>query len=223
MKSSKKPIDLFKFAFFPNYNGAIKYLAENLADKEEWDFSDTTSIKNTILKNYLEYTFKRLLLENKIVFTKDNKHASFNTGLITNNLEEIFAFFEEYRNPKLATDSHFCFKAFLKKSNNEFLKYFSSNVPDIADYFEKPEDLIFNPRLELIPDVEHIIKDNIDRFPAHLRHVDGAELRRQLFGAIEEVKKKVRTNKKLQFHNITMAEYNFYYHYALLPDLQIQI
>ena len=31
---------LFRFAYFPKYDTTIKYLAENLADKEDWDFSD---------------------------------------------------------------------------------------------------------------------------------------------------------------------------------------
>lgn len=33
---------LFTFAYFPNYDKAVAYLAESLADKEEWDFTDAT-------------------------------------------------------------------------------------------------------------------------------------------------------------------------------------
>ena len=42
-------IELFKFAFFPDFENRIKELAENLADKENWDFS-TGGRKNSILK-----------------------------------------------------------------------------------------------------------------------------------------------------------------------------
>lgn len=77
------------------------------------------------------------------------------------------------------------------------MRHFSSNLPDIANFFEKPELLIFNPKCELIPDIEHIITDNKSRFPAHLQNADDSELRRQLVGAIDEVKKKVRTNYKI--------------------------
>jgi isocitrate dehydrogenase kinase/phosphatase len=194
---SDTPKGLFDFAFFPNYNKSIEFLATKLADEEEWDFSDSKVKKFPILKNYLEHTFKKVNSEKKISFTTDNKHAAFNTGLVTENLEEIFAFFEEYKNPRKGFTSAFCFKAFLKKSNGEFLNYFSSNVPEIADYFDKPEDLIFNPKIELIPDIEHIIKDNITRFPTHLQISDGAEISRQLHGAIDEVKRKVKTNYKI--------------------------
>lgn len=189
--------ELFRFAFFPSYDKSISYLAENLADKEEWDFSDSTSKNNTILKNYLEFTFRKLMQEKKVSFTSDNQFACFNTGFVTENLEDIFAFFEAYKNPRPNFNTPFCFKAFLKKSHNLILRNFSHNIPEIADFFDKPELLIFNPKCELIPDIDHIIGDNISRFPAHLQKADDAELRRQLVGAIEEVRKKVRTNYKI--------------------------
>jgi hypothetical protein len=189
--------ELFSLAFFPNYNNAIKFLAEDLAETEEWDYTDSQSKTNSILKNYLEFTYKKLKQERKIVFTSDNKYACFNTGLVTHNLEDIFAFFEEYRNPRPGSTIPFCFKAFLKESDNNILTYFSGNIPEVANFFEKPELLIFNPKCRLIPDIDHIIKDNILRFPSHLQSAGDGELRRQLMGSIDEVKKKVRTNYKI--------------------------
>ncbi len=189
--------ELFKFAFFPNYNESIRFLAENLAEREEWDFTDSPTKNFSILKNYLEFTFRKLKQENKVTFTTDNNFACFNTGLMTDNLEDIFAFFEKYKNPQPGFNTPYCFKAFLKKSDNNILRYFSDNIPEIANYFEKPELLIFNPKCELIPDIDHIIKDNISRFPYHLQKADDAELRRQVTGAIEDVKKRVRTNYKI--------------------------
>jgi hypothetical protein len=79
----------------------------------------------SILKNYLEFTFRKLQQEKKIVFTTDNKFACFNTGLMTDNLEDIFAFFEEYKNPRPGFSTPYCFKAFLKKSDNNILRKFS--------------------------------------------------------------------------------------------------
>lgn len=189
--------ELFKFAFFPDYQNSIKYLADNLADNEDWDFSDTRDKTFSILKNYLEFTFRKLQNEKKIVFTNDNKFACFNTGLVTDKLEDIFAFFEKYRNPRPGTTVAWCFKAFLRKSDNQIINNFSHNIPDVANYFEKPDLLLFNPKFELIPDIEHIIEDNKERFPDHLKNSDSAELSRYLWGAIDEVKKKVRTNYKL--------------------------
>lgn len=136
-------------------------------------------------------------MENKVIYTSDNKYACFNTGLVTNNLEDIFAFFEEYKNPRSGTFTPFCFKAFLKESDNSILYHFNNNIPEIPNFFEKPELLIFNPKCKLIPDIDHIIQDNILRFPVHLQGAGDGELRRQLVGAIDEVRKKVRTNYKI--------------------------
>jgi len=189
--------ELFKFALFPRYEDAITYLADTLAAKENWDFSDKTTKNNSILKNYLEFMFRKLQQEKKVVFTAGNKFACFNTGLVTENLEDIFAFFEEYKNPKQGFTTPFCFKGFIKKSDNILLKHFSHSIPEIANFFDKPELLIFNPKCDLIPDLDHIIGDNSSRFPAHLQGADDAELRRQLVGAIDEARKKVRSNYKV--------------------------
>jgi hypothetical protein len=45
--------ELFSFAFFPNYEAAIKFLAVNLASHEEWDYSDSKTKTYSILKNYI--------------------------------------------------------------------------------------------------------------------------------------------------------------------------
>lgn len=189
---------LFEFAYFPQYDTTIKYLATTLADPEPWEFSDVSEIKYSILKNYLEHIFRKVKDENKVAYTQGNTYACFNTGLVTKNLEEIYAFFEAYKNPRVNfNNSPFCFKAFLKKSDYQLLKEFHSNLPEIADFFQKPEDLIFNPNCQLIPQIDHIIDDNIDRFPEHMRSAGNAEIRRKLEGAIDEVKKMVKTNYKI--------------------------
>ena len=189
---------LFDFAFFPCYEKSVEYLANNLAASEEWDFSDAKSPKYSILKNYLEHIFRKVKQEGKIAYTSNNSHACFNTGLVTKNLEEIYAFFEAYKRPKQGmNNSPFCFRAFLKESDYQLLKVFPGNLPEIANFFQKPEDLIFNPGCKLIPQIDHIIEDNIDRFPIHMQGLDNNEVRRRLEGAISEVKRKVKTNYKI--------------------------
>ena len=85
---------LFDFCWFPNYDASIEYLANNIADPEPWDFSDATQAKYSILKSYIEHTFRKIKSENKISFSSDNNFACFNTGLVTANLESIFALAE---------------------------------------------------------------------------------------------------------------------------------
>lgn len=196
---------LFAYAYFPKYNEAIAYLAENLADKEDWDFTDAKSKTNSILKNLLEHTFRKVQSEGKIVYSTDNKYSCFNTGLTTVHLEEIYAYFEVY-NPSVGrTDNPpYCFKAFVKESDTQFLRIFPDRRPEMADFFQKPEDLIFNPKCKIIPQLDHIIDENINRFPVHLQNLGADEIRRRFIGAIDEVTKKVKTNYKLavpQYYN----------------------
>lgn len=64
--------------------------------------------------------------------------------------------------------------------------------------------MIFNPRCKLIPQIDHIIEDNIQRFPDHIQTLDSREIRRRLEGSIDEVKRRIKTNYKLaipQFYN----------------------
>ncbi len=197
---------LFEFAYCPKYDEAIRYLATTLADPECWEFSDATVIRYTILRNYLEHIYRKVDNEGNIFYTPNNSHACFNTGLITKNLEEIYAFFEakRYKTSNDKPSAPYVLKAFLRKSDNQLLRIFCGNLPDIAYFFNKPEDLIFNPRCELIPQIDHIIQDNADRFPIHMQGLERDEIRRRLEGAIKEVKQRVKTNYKLavpQYYN----------------------
>lgn len=194
----KKPFvsELFSFAYFPDYEKSVEYLAMNLADQEDWDFADAKSKTYSILKNYLEHTFRKVKSEGKVSYSTRNDYACFNTGLVTKNLEQIYALFEQNKMSGCGRSPYY-FKAFCKESDYQFLSVFPTNHPDIANYFQKPEDLIFNPQCKLIPQMDHIISDNIDRFPTSIQSLSEAEIRMRLTGAIDEVKKRVRTNYKL--------------------------
>lgn len=197
---AEKPFvsELFQFAYIPKYDVAIQYLAEQLTDKEDqWEFSDAPDPrKYTILRNYLEHYFRRIRQEGKVLFTKDNQWASFNTGLVTSNWEEIFALFRS--NQSTYPDAPpFFFCGFFRESDSQLLQHFNSQMPELADFFQKPEELIFNPNCKLIADIDHIIEDNQGRFPMHLQNYSSADLRKALDGALAEVKRKIKTNYKL--------------------------
>ena len=189
-ETRSKGMQLFDYAYFPDYETAIQYLA-SMAQKEEWSFPNGK--QNGILKNYLDHTFRKLATDNQIATSSCNNWSCFNTGLMTNSLECIFALFEQNRIPNT---SPFVFKAFLKESDFNLQKHFSS-LPEPADYFQNPEALIFNPKLKILPQIDHILEDNEDRFPMHMQGLESDEKRRRLIGAIEEMKKKLRLNYKL--------------------------
>lgn len=203
---------LFDFALFTKWEDNLHFLANSLADKEEWSYSNTEKEINEgnnsarfsypILRNYLAYTFQKVNSEDKIQYADDKKIACFNTGLLTTNLEEIFALFTE--NKSYNKISPYFFKAFVKESDREFLTYFSNNIPEAANYFTHPEQLIFNPRWNVVKDIDHIIRDSKNRFPAPLNTASDREVRKHLVGALDEIVKKVKANYKLaipQYYN----------------------
>ncbi len=198
-------MELYEFGQFLKFDDALNFLANRLTLRETWDYSNpekelaegnnAARFKFPILRNYLEHTFRKIKAEDKIVYTPDKKYSCFHTGLVTENLEDIFCFFEANRfaDPK----SPYFFKAFIKKSDVDFLTHFSHNQPLTANYFHRPELLLFNPTYEIIPDVDHIIMDNIIRFPDPLKNASKMEIRKHLNGAIEEISKRVKINYKI--------------------------
>lgn len=87
---------LFSWSFIPPKK--IKALSE-LALDEKWYYGEQPTTERAqygILYNYLNYTFRRLAFEKKVLYAKDNKgkeYASFNTGLVDKKYEYIYAFF----------------------------------------------------------------------------------------------------------------------------------
>jgi len=141
-----------------------------------------------ILWNYLVYTFARLEYEHGLSSDKiitgasgARSYACFNTGLVTPLKEEIFAAFE--KNPRSDEDgTPWRLWGFRPASDHQVLAMFDQ-LPKLANYFDDPADLLYDRRRELYLDVEHIIKDNLDRFPAF---VNGNEhLARQLLNAAQ--------------------------------------
>lgn len=206
-------MELISFSAFRNFDASIDYLANRLAQPEEWDYSDPEKEYNEgnfaaeyhlpILRNYIEHTFRKIQAEGKICFTVDKSHACLNTGLVTPNLEELYMLFEKN---KFEGRVPYFFKAFIKKSDPTFLQLFSLVQPQTPNYFEKPELLLFNPKHELITDIDHIIKDNKYRFPGILKTAPDREVKKHLIGAIDDITKRVKINYKIaipQFYNNT--------------------
>lgn len=71
-----------------------------------------------------------------------------------------------------------------------------SKLPEIANYFQDPTELIYDTRLDLRVNLDHIIDDNITRFPAQLQSIDKSKLSVVLGGTIEDAKKRVKRNYK---------------------------
>lgn len=183
---------LYDFAYIHNINERLEELA-SLAEEEEWDYSDSPSDKpRPILYYYFHYTFERVKDQDKIVYTEDGSFCCFNTGLVTKHQESIFALFS--KNIRESSEP-WRFVKFCRKGEYELSKF--PSLPDIATYFEDPSCLVFDARLELRVNLEHIISENKERFPEPFKTMDDYALQVVLKGAIDNAKERVRRNYKV--------------------------
>lgn len=189
------PADLFAFAWMPpSFDAKLEDLARK-AQPERWDESDYPgTMKFPILGNYVRYTFRRLIEEDKVAFATDEtgKHvAAFSTGLFTPHYEPIFATFEENTNTE---KQPWVLKDWSTPADFRMRPFSSLDVKS-ARYFQRPDDLIYDPDLELVADLDHILDENAERFPADLQA--NPHLRRlTLDAAIREAGKRAQMNWK---------------------------
>jgi hypothetical protein len=160
---------IFDFGVVANWDERLDALA-TLAEPERWAYAAVpTSHRLPILDSYLRHTFLRLADEGKVAQTL--RAACFNTGLLTTGQEEIFALFsvsERYDpNRPTSPDNKKWFLKTWARSGDRQLTEFPS-LPQLASYWTDPADLIFNPALHVELNVDHIARDNVNRFPVEL-------------------------------------------------------
>lgn len=189
------------FAYFIDFYSALTDL-EKLASTENWKYSNMTgrrNMNNPILENYVHHTFKRLRDEyiaadetNKqhIIFI-DNSVACFNTGLYTKNYNVIYALFRPAR--KETDKKPFSFWSFEQQASHRLDTI--TELPRRANYFSDISELIYDHSLGLRANVEHILQENIERFPHELQ--SNPMLTTLFTGAVELAKKKVAANYRI--------------------------
>ena len=149
----------------------IKSLAE-MATQENWSFGkNSDDDEYSGLRNYLTYTFKRLCSENKVVFVKDEErneeYAAFNTGLVDNSYDWIYALFKENTMHEIEKNWYLVGFVVAGEDAGKSLVKFFNPLPERADYFSgKPENMFYNTKSgELMCDYTHIILERIYRLP----------------------------------------------------------
>lgn len=186
-----------EFAYLPDYSTHIEGLV-SLARPERWDYlNDTQDVPHQILRNYINHTFMRLVELNKLhpeqnyVF-QSTDYFCFDTGLFTKNFEPIFALFVP--NSRKFT-RRWKLKGFYKKSAFELRQV--GDLPLRASYFDNFEDLIYDTRLDLRVNIDHILDDeeNRLRIPAQYRNADNLPM--MFMGlALEYAKIRIKENYK---------------------------
>lgn len=180
--------DLYNFMYWGDYDKAIQTLAD-MAIPENWEYPEKR--ENYILKNYLKYTFLKLQDENKVF--SNNDYVLFNTGLFTPLYDPIYIYGEKNRNQSNKNYSEWIFKDFMTEYDLGEIGIYE--LPQRADYFSDPSQLIFDPTLKINVQYDHILKDarNIER----IQNIDSRNIQSLLIGEIDKAKKRVAANYQL--------------------------
>jgi cold shock CspA family protein len=167
----------------------------SLAESEDWNYRiHPAKDPFVILRSYLKYTFLRLQeLPDHLVYSADEKALAFNTGLVTPFQEHIFALFR--RRPEREVGPPWVLRGFEKASSVPFLSLFGRNLPPLAWYFDDPAELVFDTRLPLSVNVEHVPHDPT-RFPDTLNLLTPQDLAAQVNAKAPEAVERVRRNYK---------------------------
>lgn len=193
------------FAHFP-YDGAhgetwespFEKLA-NLAKPENWnfikkEFKGKYKQQFPILTNYLNYTFKRVQELGLINYSKEGDKACFNTGLQTKDDKDIFVTFYQNKKSEKLDKPNWTFFTFADSYSSKLTTF--RPLPEIATYIDDADDLIFDTKLKLDVNYEHIIDHNSDRLPSQLQANRRIALT-SIKGAVESLKDKVLRNYKV--------------------------
>ena len=156
----------------------VQKLKEKAA-AEKW--SNSTYTNDGILKNYIAKTHERIVAEKKLAIGKN--YAVFNTGLFTEYDEVIYAY--------------------QKNSTIQFYNGYDLNLlgvkerPERADYFKKPEQLLFDWHYPIDIQYKHILEDEENRSRLPAEFFRRGNVVSNLSGSIETMKKKVSANYRL--------------------------
>ena len=157
---------IFEFAKIADWDDRLEGLAA-LAEKERWTYLHVPSkSKLPVLDKYIKHTFKRASDQQKVI--ESERLACFNTGLLTDGHEEIFGVFtiSETYDPSLPIsfqNKKWWLKYWLRAGDRALTEFIE--LPPLADYWVDSRELIFDPKIEVQLNLDHIVRDNLNRFP----------------------------------------------------------
>lgn len=166
----------------------------DLAERESWNYLvKPAKDPHIVLRSYLKYTFLRQNeLPGHVPESGDGSHLAFNTGLVTPFQEQIFALFR--KRPSSESGPPWILRSFEKASSVVILKMFGAAFP-LASYYDDPGQLVFDTRLPLSVNVEHVPHD-AERFPAALKSLSPQDLAALVNAKAPEALDRVRRNYK---------------------------
>lgn len=165
---------IFDYAKVADWESRLSDLAE-IAEPERWTYLSVPDNSNLpILDSYIRYTFLRVQEQGRL--SESERTSCLNTGLLTPNQEEIFGVFRisdmyDPKKPTSATNKKWFLTSWARSGERLLTDFFE--LPALASYWTDPAELVFNPHLQVQLNLDHIIRDNINRFPSELGgHLD---------------------------------------------------
>jgi len=198
----------------PDYDGPFKTIAKNTLDGfEAWEFRQakfrdkhpSTAVPK--LKNYLNYTFVRLVeLEQHepgryFISNADQEWTCFNTGLQNAYGVDLMATFQRYKPKPEALGRHdvrpdWVFKGCFATNDRQYRERFGNRICEIAWYSNDSRDFVFDTSYSLDKEAfDHLFERARDR--SGLSNASDEIVRNYLRGAIENLVPKIRRNYKI--------------------------
>jgi hypothetical protein len=214
-QSKTQPVETAFAHFYPingDFDEPFRVIASNTMEgRDAWAFQQKVFIDRhpytqaPKLKNYLNYTFKRLLeLENittgrYFFYSKDKSWICFNTGLQNSHRADLLAVFQQYQpKPGMAPlpTTDWIFKACCTSTEHIYRNHFGPEKPEIAWYSTDSRDFIFNTSYHLEKDsFDHLLERAKER--AGLQNASDEVARTYLRGAIDGLVPKIKRNYKV--------------------------
>lgn len=162
-------VRIFDYAKVANWDERLQALAD-MAERERWTYTivpDKSPLP--VLDSYLRYTFLQASAQGYLSETE--RYACFNTGLLTPGQEEIFGVFRVSDNfdsskPIGPTNKKWFLTAWARSGDRMLTDFMA--LPCLATYWSNPGELIFDPSLQVQLNLDHIIRDNLNRFPQEI-------------------------------------------------------
>jgi hypothetical protein len=186
------PESFHEFAMMPRFDEDMASLA-SLAETEDWEYRFTQSTYNKpILRNYISHTYRRIAEEKKVAVSTDENFCCWNTGLITPTQEPIYMLLSKNKIENI--DCYWHFSKWVRRGERDLNRF--TSLPDMAHYFDDPAVLVLDVRKELRMNVEHVVADNVERFPESLRSMNQFGLQNLVSGAQNSAWQRVQRNYK---------------------------
>lgn len=185
----------------------LKWLS-NLADYENWTSPENNGHPFDILFYYIIKTFEVISKQNKIVYNDKKDFCLFNTGLMTENGEEIYGCFIPNT---LKGGQKWFLKGFFKESDR-FLSNFVFNKPEVARYDSNINEFHFDSTIDIEFNGDHIFDDHWDdegRFPDEVKKLGKKLAISSILAAFDVTKKKVQRNLRLAVPQYYMGKITF--------------